>query len=69
MRDGEGLADHAADGEADVLHALDAEEVERDGDVVGERSNRVVAADGIVYVGAERRLWALALDRSAATRR
>ena len=47
VRDGEGLADHAADGEADVLHLVDAVEVQRDRHVVGELRHGVGAGDGV----------------------
>ena len=47
MGDGEGLADHAADRQADELHLLDAQEIQRRSHVVGELRHGVVASDGI----------------------
>ncbi len=47
MMDREGLADHAADREADEVHFGDLEGIEGGADVVGERLHGVVAVDGI----------------------
>ena len=47
MGDGEGLAEHTADRQADELHLVDAEKIERRGNVVCELRHRVRAGDGI----------------------
>jgi hemin uptake protein HemP len=43
MAQGEALADHAADAEADIMHLLDAQHVERAFHVGRQRVHRVVA--------------------------
>ena len=47
MLDRESLADHAADRQADIVHARDRERVEHRGDVAGQRLHRVVAGNRI----------------------